>query len=271
MPRTIHSYASPSVTLDHAAVSTSRPRPQFTNTQIAVLEQLFHNNTHPTIEERRLVAIDTDMEVNAVTSWFQSKRKATSRHRPTQKQLQPLRSRTRNTTTAKDSTNTHRHPKSSSASTRSASTSSTCASRRPSLDRVASRSELYVPPPRTPSRRHNSHAPLWANMASSPIAPPSSPLARDYVEFGQGKRTRTLEWACARSRLTAKHEENIPELLHDVGDDTDVEVEEAVTPPRSCDSSWTGTIHEKRTVSKGGQHDEETMKAAMVLCDLMNW
>ena len=100
-------------------------------------------------------------------------------------------------------------------------------------------------------------------MASSPIAPPSSPLTRDYVDFGRGQRTRSLEWACARRRLTTKHEEIIPELLHDVGDDTDVEVEEAVTPPRSRTDGM-------RPASKGREHDEETMKAAMTLCDLMN-
>ncbi|KAJ6519885.1 homeodomain transcription factor [Mycena sanguinolenta] len=219
---------------------------------------LFHNNTHPSLEERQIVAINTDMEVNAVTSWFQSKRKATSRHRPT-------RTRTRDITIT-DSTNTHQHPKSSSsASSRSSSTTSTSTStsRRPSLDCVASRSELRAPPPRTPSRSYNSHAPLWVNMASSPVAPPSSPFTRDYVEFGRGQRTRSLEWACARSRLTAKHEEIIPELLHDIGDDTDVEVEEAVTPPRSRTDGI-------RPASKGGEHDEETMKAAMTLCDLMN-
>ncbi|KAF8216170.1 hypothetical protein K438DRAFT_1926532 [Mycena galopus ATCC 62051] len=250
----------------HFAVSgttSTCTRPRFTNAQVVVLEQLFHNNTHPTLEERQIVAINTDMEVNAVTSWFQSKRKATSRHRPIH---------TRNIT-IKDSTNTHRRPKSSSsASSRSSSktSASTSASIRPSLDCVASRSELHGPPPRTPSRRHNSHTPLWANMASSPIAPPSSPFARDYVEFGRGQRTCTLEWACARSRLTAKDEESVPELLLDVEDDTDVEHVEAVTPPRSCDSSWSGTVQEKRAVPKGEEHDEETMKAAMVLCDLMN-
>jgi len=108
-------------------------------------------------------------------------------------------------------------------------------------------------------------------MASSPIAPPSSPFARDYVEFGRGQRTHTLEWACARSRLTAKDEEAIPDLFNDLGDDTDVEVEEAVTPPSSCDSSWTGDIEGKHTLPKGAEPDEDTMKAAMALCDLMRW
>ncbi|KAJ7254053.1 hypothetical protein B0H12DRAFT_1233491 [Mycena haematopus] len=229
---------------------STRTRPQFTTAQTVLLEHLFHNNTHPSLK-------NANLEVNAVTRWFQSKRKATSRHRPT-----------RNTTIT-DSTNTHQHPKSSSsASSRSSSTTSTSTStsRRPSLDHVASRSELRAPPPRTPSRRYNSHVPLWVNMASSPIPPPSSPFARDYVEFGQGQRMRSLEWACARSRLTAKDQETVPELVHDPWDDTDVEIEEAITPPRSCDSSWTDG---KR--SKGGEHDEETMKAAMALCDLMNW
>jgi hypothetical protein len=108
-------------------------------------------------------------------------------------------------------------------------------------------------------------------MASSPIGPPSSPLTRDYVEFGQGQHTRTLEWACARRRLAGKDEDldlEVPELFHDAGD-TDVEVEEAATPPSSCDSSWTGDIEGKRTVLKGGEPDDEMMKAALALCGLM--
>ncbi|KAJ6604712.1 homeodomain transcription factor [Mycena vulgaris] len=256
-----------SATSDHLyALATSdsdsnRTRKRFSNAQIVILEQLFHNNSHPTLEERELLARYVDMEVKSVTIWFQNKRqterRATSR-------------RTHKLDTIRNSTTTHPHRKKSSANN-SASSTSTSTSRRPSLDRVASRSELRAPAPRTPSRRHNPHAPLWANMASSPIAPPFSPPARDYVEFGQGQHTRTLEWACARRRLSGKGEgAGVPGLVDDTGGDTDVDVEEAVTPPSSCDSSWTGNIGGSLTVLKGGEPDDDMMKAALALCGLMH-
>lgn len=83
----------------------------------------------------------------------------------------------------------------------SKSTSNSC----PSLDRVASRSELRVAPPRTPSRRHNPSGAIWENMPSSPLAPPVSPPSREFIDFGKNTRTRrTLEWACAAARVAEK-------------------------------------------------------------------
>jgi len=76
---------------------------------------------------------------------------------------------------------------------------------RPSLDRVASRSELRAAAPRTP-RRANPTGAIWDNMPSSPLVPPISPPAREFIELG-GKNTktrRTLEWACAAARLADK-------------------------------------------------------------------
>ena len=87
----------------------------------------------------------------------------------------------------------------------------TSSSARPSLDRVASRSELRAAAPRTPSRRHNPSSntsqgsQIYDNMPSSPLAPPISPPARDFIDFGKnGKTRRTLEWACAAARLVDK-------------------------------------------------------------------
>ncbi|KAJ7225461.1 hypothetical protein GGX14DRAFT_638897, partial [Mycena pura] len=132
------------------------------------------------------------------------------------------------------------------------------ASKRPSLDRVASHSELCAPPPRTPSRHRNPHTQLWENMASSPIAPLaplSSPLAREYVEFGRERRTRTLEWACARRRLAEKDGEvDVPKLFS--GEEADVDFEEAVTPPGSAVRLQTG------------EPDGDMLKAALALCGL---
>lgn len=75
----------------------------------------------------------------------------------------------------------------------------------PSLDRVASRSELRVAAPRTPSRRHNPSGAIWDNMPSSPLAPPVSPPPQEFIDFGKNTRTRrTLEWACAAARVAEK-------------------------------------------------------------------
>jgi hypothetical protein len=75
----------------------------------------------------------------------------------------------------------------------------------PSLDRVASRSELRVAAPRTPSRRHNPSGTIWENMPSSPIAAPISPPPQEFIDFGKNTRTRrTLEWACAAARVAEK-------------------------------------------------------------------
>ncbi|KAJ7786383.1 homeodomain transcription factor [Mycena metata] len=250
-----------------------RQRLALSPAQTVLLEDRFKDNSHPTLEERQRLAFQTDMEVNSITSWFQNKRKASSRRRAQNIATSKKNSNTSTTMTTRHQT---KAKSSSSASSRRSSTSSTStststsssASRRPSLDRVASRSELRAPTPRTPSRRHNPHGPLWANMASSPIGPPSSPLAPEFVDFLEGQQTRSLEWACARRRLAVRDDDvdDLPGLMEDAsGGDTDVEVEEAVTPPSSCDSSWASS----GDPYKGGEPDDETMKAALALCGLM--
>ena len=83
----------------------------------------------------------------------------------------------------------------------------------PSLDRVASRSELRVAAPRTPSRRHNPSGAIWENMPSSPLAPPVSPPPQEFIDFGKNTRTRrTLEWACAAARVAEKDNSHSSEM-----------------------------------------------------------
>jgi hypothetical protein len=113
-------------------------------------------------------------------------------------------------------------------------------------------------------------------MPSSPLGPQFSPPARDFVEFGQDQRTRTLEWACARRRLVGKAG-HLPGLASD-DEATDVEPDEAVTPPSTWnggDARWGGKKEGKSEggtkVSKAvlGEPDDDTMKAALALCGLM--
>ncbi|KAJ7254660.1 hypothetical protein B0H12DRAFT_1233319 [Mycena haematopus] len=258
---------------------TRRTRKRFTNAQLMMLEQLFHQNSHPSREQRESVARSADMEVKSVTIWFQNKRQTERRMTLAGGRVPP----TANTNSSRGDYPRAPSPipsPSVASSASSASTTSTSASRRPSLDCVASRSELRAPAPRTPSRRHNPHAPLWENMASSPVGPQFSPPAHDYVEFGQDQRTRTLEWACARRRLKGKAERGLalPSLTSD-DEDTDVESDEAVTPLSTWgdgDARWTSSAANNPTKSEEqgvaatpGEPDDDTMKAALALCGLM--
>lgn len=99
-----------------------------------------------------------------------------------------------------------------SGSANSSATSSNSSSR-PTLDRVASRTELRSSAlnPRTPSRRHNPSLPAWENMPSSPLAsPPYSPPSRDLTELNKNakiRRTLTLEWACEAARIEHKEKD----------------------------------------------------------------
>jgi hypothetical protein len=176
---------------------------------------------------------------------------------------------------------------------------------RPSLDRVATRSESRLPPPRTPTRPHNPRASLWDNMPSSPLAPPASPPARDLIEF---MGSRTLEWACAAARLADKEGRRLPGDPKDVrdhghdrdggggegaGDDTEEDDVEAVTPEGSFGASdvarWHGAHACPRLVftpapnsvpegkkwpasvdapGKDAPQDEDMMRAALALCGL---
>jgi hypothetical protein len=167
-------------------------------------------------------------------------------------------------------------------------------SSRPSLDRVASRSELRAPPPRTPSRRLDPNATPWDNMPSSPIVDPNSPPARDFVEFG--RKRRTLEWACAAARLAEKDGARqtsggpVPaspsssrsrtrgRQPHRADlESTDDEEDEVITPPGTwCeDTRWgpdSGAIvaPKNHDSTKKQNDDEEIMKAALALCGLQN-
>ncbi|KAJ7705332.1 hypothetical protein B0H17DRAFT_1326177 [Mycena rosella] len=256
--------------------TSRRTRKRFTNAQLMILEQLFHQNSHPSREQREMVARSANMEVKSVTIWFQNKRQTERRTTLASGRVPPtvMINNTRG--------DYHRGPSPvhspSMASSASSTSTSSSASRRPSLDCVASRSELRAPAPRTPSRRHNPHAPLWENMPSSPVGPQFSPPARDFVDFGHDQRTFSLEWACARRRLAGKAD-RLPGLASD-DEDTDVELDEAVTPPSTWaggDARWPGNgkKHTKNgggtraSVSKAVEPDDDTMKAALALCGLM--
>ncbi|KAG6372651.1 homeobox-domain-containing protein [Boletus reticuloceps] len=219
--------------------ATRRTRKRFTSVQLMMLEQLFHQSSHPTREEREAVARAAGMEMKSVTIWFQNKRQTERKalhHATTQPthahahRAAPLSSPSTlsspyaSTSTSTSGTGPTSHP--IRMHTRTLSTTHvhtphrkiTPPRPRPSLDRIATRSESRLLPPRTPTRPHDPYASLWDNMPSSPLAPPASPPAHDLVEFWGG--SRTLEWACAAARLAGKEGSQRPrarerELGHD--------------------------------------------------------
>jgi hypothetical protein len=138
---------------------------------------------------------------------------------------------------------------------------------------------------------------LWEHMPSSPIAPPSSPGAESFrfsaLPFPSLTK-KSLEWACAKARAGKQGEDD--ELLDiaevdqredshemETDDETETEVDEAVTPDSSADLSPGFDIsykHKQHVVLPGGKenvdpnffpeyHPSEDVEAAMVLLGFM--
>ncbi|THH30639.1 hypothetical protein EUX98_g3566 [Antrodiella citrinella] len=202
--------------------SMKRTRKRFTNAQIIALEQVFHQTSHPTREQREAVAVETGLELRSVTIWFQNKRQterkialcygpnfvvqpaATTRAAPLATNASYQRS-------IRHSIHAHRPQ-----------VTTQC---KPSLDSVASRHERPQVLPKTPTRVRTYSSPdpnyagtsmgaLWENMPSSPVSPitPERERGRDIelVDFGkkgQGRTKRTLEWACAAARVSGRQDE----------------------------------------------------------------
>jgi hypothetical protein len=156
---------------------------------------------------------------------------------------------------------------------------------------------LPLTPHKTNQRSYSStdKTDLWEHMPSSPIAPPSSPGAESFrfsaLRFPSQTR-KSLEWACAKARAGKQGEDN--ELLDiaevdqreeshemETDDETETEVEEAVTPDGSANLSPGFSYKDKQqVVLPGGKenvdpnlfpeyHPSEDVEAAMVLLGFM--
>ena len=149
---------------------------------------------------------------------------------------------------------------------------------RPSLDHIASHSELRVPG--TPKRQHNPQALPWDNMPSSPLAPSESPepvREKAYVEFGkqrvQAKERRSLEWACAAARIekgVRRDNDGMAIGLDDLleGNETEEEdIHEAVTPNSSIGHGFSDVPNKVLSLNDATLENEDLM-AAYVLCGL---
>ncbi|KAK0185172.1 homeodomain transcription factor [Armillaria mellea] len=245
-----------SVESDDAGSNTStrsrRTRKRFTSVQLMMLENLFHQTSHPSREQRDGVAKAGAMELKSVTIWFQNKR-----------QMERKGSLNSIPSPCDTTVDTAPMPKPKPKSKPKPYASQLTA--RPSLDHIASRSERHHTPG-TPSRKQDRNASLWDNMPSSPPAPPTSPPEKEYVAFGKLTRRHTLEWACARRRMAEK--ERGPA---DDGDETDDPTDEAITPPRV----WSAN-DPRRTKGPGGsvvarrhaEPDDDMLRAALALCRL---
>ncbi|EMD42341.1 hypothetical protein CERSUDRAFT_110850 [Gelatoporia subvermispora B] len=66
-------------TADVSGTQRARTRKRFSSMQLMLLEQLYHQTSHPTREQREALARTIDMETRSVTVWFQNKRQTERR------------------------------------------------------------------------------------------------------------------------------------------------------------------------------------------------
>ena len=135
--------------------------------------------------------------------------------------------------------------------------------RRPTLDRVASLSELPIGVPRTPVKSSNDGSELWENMLSSPPQPNSPPetpnLKFRYYKGNNAPSKRSLEWACA----TVRPLESTGGVLRDIGNRQTSSIN--ISHPSKLSATITNvtvvTLNEKR-------NDDDVLTAAWALCGL---
>ncbi|TFK18706.1 hypothetical protein FA15DRAFT_675089 [Coprinopsis marcescibilis] len=228
-----------------SANASRRTRKRFTNTQLTMLENLFHQTSHPSREERESVAKAGQMEIKSVTIWFQNKRQTE-----------------RKTAASKESSGRTVSPTSTVSSSKSVSSLGA----RPSLDRIATRTEMRNHhSPRTPRRQaaasnHGSGA-IWDHMPSSPLVPPSpASSGSEYLDFTKNSRSkRTLEWACAAARVQDK-DQCLPK--YSVYSNSSFS---SVHPPPSISASSSATIRSRtvhRQKPEASFHPDVTPKGA---------
>ncbi|KAG7091257.1 hypothetical protein E1B28_010306 [Marasmius oreades] len=286
-----------SVASDDAQADAARSRrKRFSNVQTMILENMYRHNSRPSRQERETLSKAGQIDVKSVTIWFQNKRQLERKSASHRVEGKLHHHSKRHSDNSRHSHSRPRSPVSRSPSLPVPLSSSFPPTVRPSLERVASRSELALPPePQTPKRSPctvtgRGNLPIWECMPSSPPGPLESPPARDFVEFGKLKRSITLEWACARRRMAEKEggARAVGEEEEE-GDEVDRIMSEKarakmfnLPSKRRLERSVTWTMGDVRKVSairepsslrrsesyNQQQDDDDVMRAALVLCGL---
>ncbi|KAH8099356.1 hypothetical protein BXZ70DRAFT_943373 [Cristinia sonorae] len=265
MPKSLASTSSIS------EIPFSRKRLQ--SEQVAVLQGVFEENSHPSPEERAGLAAELGLELKAVNVWYQNKRRSVKKQtlawKPTVTK-QPL----------------YRKASTQMSMSRASSTSNVTVSRSSiSLDSVVESRERPDTAPRTPprSRRTTSISQaarppqIWELIPSSPNLPPSSPAAESARLAAlpvSSKTMRSLEWACAKDRAGRKKRKrrhgamdiyDVPPLpslqLDSLKDGTDTEMEELITPDTSMElASFQTPVHKRLLAGEDSWVSEESRK-----------
>ncbi|KAI0673334.1 hypothetical protein C8Q78DRAFT_1076355 [Trametes maxima] len=266
-------------------------RKRLAPSQTSALVSVFEVKTHPSREERALLAAELGMELKAVNAWFQNKRRT-------------LKKNCAGCGWSKGSLPENKHVRPANG------LKSLPRSESPiSLERIAASHELPYKTkplyaralPRAPLTPRRRAAPetsreIWEYLPSSPPTRPSSPGQHDAVLSLGAKRARSLEWACAKARAGRKasksllgrpasgeededdEDEDVPMLVldgrspqlgagGDRGTDTEEEEQEAITPNVSTELLPPLELAAAKSVGKGGQ--DVDMEAAMALLRFM--
>ncbi|KAI0639609.1 hypothetical protein C8Q77DRAFT_1082049 [Trametes polyzona] len=264
-PRNMSPPASPTVSacsLDSVQTAPRRlalgqpsTRKRLVPAQTSALVSVFEVKTHPTREERALLAAELGMELKAVNAWFQNKRRT-------------LKKNCSGCGWSKGSLPENKHVRPANG------LKSLPRSESPiSLERVASSHELPYKPkplhapraPTTPRRRAGAEVSkeIWEYLPSSPPTRPSSPgHTEPLLSLSErAKRARSLEWACAKARVgrkkAAKGRPANPEV--DSEDELDLELDDGDVPMLILD----GIPREKRSVSGNSETDTEEEEEAI--------
>nr|VWO94366.1 N/A [Ganoderma boninense] len=247
------SFDSPRLDPTRHACGPPSTRRRLTPYQTSVLVSVFEVKTHPSREDRALLAAELGMELKAVNAWFQNKRRTLKK------------TWSASCGWSKGSLPENKHVRPPNGPKTLPHSDSVI-----SLERVASSHELPYKGkgssllrkpgrvPATPKRRATTtevSKEIWELLPSSPPTRPSSPSRGEpLLTLEPCKRLRTLEWACANARAARKasirrarraakatdsdDDSDVPMLILDAtlrkkptsGDDTETEEEEAITP-----------------------------------------
>ncbi|KAG8906053.1 hypothetical protein FRB99_007710 [Tulasnella sp. 403] len=153
-----------------------KTRKRITKQQLEMLEDLFRLHSHPSREERQMLAVKTGMELRSVTIWLQNKRQLVKKNAKASAEARSSAS----TPSSAGSPESAPQRITASPSPEDDMTRAPLLPR-PSLDRVASLSEYPSPVRPVNSKSSEETQPLWNHMPSSPPTSPPPPVSTKAV------------------------------------------------------------------------------------------